>query len=216
MKKKLEPHEIIMNKLEKLILFGCPLLGPNQNHEKRIKTFFEREIYELKDLESLLLSYSGGDKSFENDLKDSGRSGSGHVYDTYIYDNIAIIFDYYVKNNDKSCESMCKFVDEATERLSKYHKGMGTLSMDQERLICTLLSSILKYVEMTSFERLDVVMRLLRIIGYSHRKQQEYHEVISNQLCNIFPGVITKKQREKIIDSNYLHFYKNKQKFQVS
>lgn len=216
MKKKLEPREIVMAKLEKCILLDRPSCGPNQNPGKKIKTFFEREVYELKDIESLLLSYLGGDKLFENDLKNEGRSSSGKIHNTYIYENIAIIFYSYVKDNDKSCESMIRFVDEATVKLSKYHKGMGTLSVDQENLICTLLSSILRYVKMTSFERLDIVMRLLKIVESDYRKQRDYHGFISNEICNIFPGVITKKQREKVVNSNYWDFYKNKQKFQVS
>ncbi len=155
-----------IDELEKCILFYNPFVGPSQDNKKRIETLLKTNDFDPQHIEELILSYAGGNKLIENQLKDSNRRSSGHVWDTAIYSNISDIFDFYVKDSNKSCKYFVLFIEKIINQLRNYNIVSKFIYQDlcqfQNKLLYDLYSSLIKYVKMTNFQRLDLTKKRSR------------------------------------------------------
>ncbi|MCX6754883.1 MAG: hypothetical protein NTU81_03600 [Candidatus Nomurabacteria bacterium] len=216
---KIENHEIAMVELEKCVLFESPFVGLSQNNKNKIKSILNSDSLKPEHIELLILSYAGGEKLLENSLKDSNYKSSGHVYDVSIYSNIADIFDYHLQNSTKPCDYYIPFIEGIYKSLLDYNKKSkyiwSGLSLFQPNLICNLYCSLLKHIPMSTYQRLDLLMRITNMVSDHSIKFYCYNKFILDQYCNIFPGVITSKQKEEIKDKFIFSFFNKNEKIKI-
>jgi hypothetical protein len=196
----------LITKLEKIILCQTVFVGEWVGLQKRVASFFNNDEYKLLDsgaVELFILSYAGGEKLHENRKKDSNYKSSGHIWEHDIYNNIEVAFNNYLKSTEKNAEHFLNFIESFYSRFEKFNREAGRWSgvdTEQKHFICNMYLILLNNLKMSFSQKYMILNYIKDMVIKSQWKYHWYNKKLLDTFCDLFPNIITKKEKEIIGD----------------
>jgi hypothetical protein len=196
----------LITKLEKIILCQTVFVGEWVGLKKRVESFFNSDEYKLLDsdaVETLILSYAGGEKLHENRKKDSNYKSSGHIWEHDIYCNIEVAFNHYLKDIEKNAEHFLNFIESFYSRFEKFNRDAGRwhgVDSEQKQFICNMYLVLLSNLKMSFSQKYMILNFVKDMVIKSQWKYYYYNKKLLSVFCDLFPDIITKKEKKKIKD----------------